>query len=77
MTKSRVAGLLIIPRLLLVPLAAFGSGYYPCCIELKLDKMEYLPGEKVLISVIATGNFAESTEPVSIKITEVTYGLTI
>lgn len=52
----------------------FGGGWYPCCIDFKLDKTEYSPGETVFIRVIGDQDFEHSTGIVSIKISEVTFG---
>ncbi len=54
--------------------SAYGGAWYPCCFEFKLDKTEYSPSDTVLITVQGSDQFANSSETISVKISDVTYG---
>jgi hypothetical protein len=56
-------------------MSVLASGKYPCCFDLSIDKTEYSPGDPVFISIKGTGEFAQSTQDVSVTILEVTYGI--
>ncbi|HSD04373.1 MAG TPA: hypothetical protein VLB45_01295, partial [Nitrosopumilaceae archaeon] len=53
---------------------ALGGGWYPCCIEFKLDKTEYNTGDTVIITVRADQQYENSNENVIVKISDVTFG---
>jgi len=67
--------LFLIAILLIIPIgSAFGGAWYPCCFSWTLDKTEYQPGDTVLITVQGSDQFAHSSETISVKISDVTYG---
>lgn len=66
--------LLIAFSTFLIPPVAYGGGWYPCCFDLKIDKTEYKPGETVQMNVISSGDYENSNEMISLKISDITYG---
>lgn len=70
----KVFFVLVAISVFLIPQLAYGGGWYPCCFDLKLDKTEYSPGETVQISIISSGDYENSNEMVSLKISDITYG---
>jgi len=52
----------------------FGGGWWPCCIDWSLEKTEYTPGETIKIPFTATDELENSTNPISVKISDVTDG---
>src|SRR5581483_10805845 len=74
MKQPIIAYLIICSCLALMPLTVYGYGTNFCCMGIETDKTEYLPGERVLISIVGALDYANSTEKVSINITDVTFG---